>query len=260
MLQAVLGAVGELKLEQLLSVAEAEELIRDLQRVLVLVHKSKIGVEYASIGVIATLRGVTKTTTGWQPGARRMKIARPAVRYPGRWQGAGALPCRMRRKGHCGRVGAEDERPVCGQRETDPQAIQYRRQHTTTRMSLEDCSSRCAVWTRKSFLSATRPSRAGEWIWSTKGVRKVLFRLPDLIDAVLGGQTVFVCEGEKDCLAMANVGLCATCNPGGADKLGPKPGGSKSGLRHTQSFSGRRCGRHCRQRCGWAQTRPESGQ
>jgi DNA primase len=56
------------------------------------------------------------------------------------------------------------------------------------------------------------------WTWNTKGVEKVLFRLPEILRDVQSGKFIFVCEGEKDALAMAERGLSATCNPGGAGK------------------------------------------
>ncbi len=62
------------------------------------------------------------------------------------------------------------------------------------------------------------PTAPGRWIWNTDDVLRVPFRLPELKQAVSEGRTVFVTEGEKDCLAMVNAGFAATCNPGGAGK------------------------------------------
>ena len=56
------------------------------------------------------------------------------------------------------------------------------------------------------------------WSWSTKNVRKVLYRLPELQKAVDAGKHVLVCEGEKDVAALVEADFCATCNPGGAGK------------------------------------------
>ena len=49
-------------------------------------------------------------------------------------------------------------------------------------------------------------------------VRRVLYRLPEVIQAAKQGRTVYVCEGEKDADALAALGLVATCNPGGAGR------------------------------------------
>jgi P4 family phage/plasmid primase-like protien len=56
------------------------------------------------------------------------------------------------------------------------------------------------------------------WTWKTKGVEKVLFRLPEILRDVQSGKSIFVCEGEKDVLKMVEHGFSATCNPGGAGK------------------------------------------
>jgi hypothetical protein len=63
-----------------------------------------------------------------------------------------------------------------------------------------------------------RPDGNGGWIWNMDGVRRVLFQLPEVIDAVAAGITVHVVEGEKDALALRELGLVATTCPGGALK------------------------------------------
>jgi 5S rRNA maturation endonuclease (ribonuclease M5) len=54
--------------------------------------------------------------------------------------------------------------------------------------------------------------------WGIKGVRRVLYRLPRVIEAVATDQTVYVVEGEKDVHAVERAGAVATCNPMGAGK------------------------------------------
>jgi putative DNA primase/helicase len=56
------------------------------------------------------------------------------------------------------------------------------------------------------------------WAWNTKGINKVLFRLPEIIAAIKAGRPIYLTEGEKDALAMVDHGFAATCNPGGAGK------------------------------------------
>jgi hypothetical protein len=63
-----------------------------------------------------------------------------------------------------------------------------------------------------------RPDGNGGWIWNLQGVKPTLYRLPETIEAVQRGETVFVCEGEKDCNNLAKLGLAATTNSGGAGK------------------------------------------
>jgi len=53
--------------------------------------------------------------------------------------------------------------------------------------------------------------------WTTKGVRRVLYRLPELL-AADGASPVFIVEGEKDVENLRARGLIATCNSGGAGK------------------------------------------
>jgi 5S rRNA maturation endonuclease (ribonuclease M5) len=61
-----------------------------------------------------------------------------------------------------------------------------------------------------------RPDGKGGWVWSIKGVRPVLYRLPELLKRAT--ETVFICEGEKDVDSLEGLGLLATCNPMGAGK------------------------------------------
>jgi len=69
-----------------------------------------------------------------------------------------------------------------------------------------------------------RPDGNGGWIWSTKGVRVVPYRLPELIGVKRNGRPprVYVVEGEKDADRLtAQWGLLVTTNPGGAGKWRP---------------------------------------
>jgi RecA-family ATPase len=63
-----------------------------------------------------------------------------------------------------------------------------------------------------------RPLEGGGWEWSIKGVRLVLFSLPELIEAIACERQVFIVEGEKDVLTLTARGMVATCNSGGAGK------------------------------------------
>lgn len=58
--------------------------------------------------------------------------------------------------------------------------------------------------------------KAADGTWSLRGVRRVLYRLPEVIDAVKAGRTVHLVEGEKDTDALRLEGHTATCNSGGA--------------------------------------------
>ena len=65
-----------------------------------------------------------------------------------------------------------------------------------------------------------RPDGKGGWVYkgALSGVRRVLFRLPDVLAAARQGRRVYVTEGEKDANAIAGLGLCATTPPMGAGK------------------------------------------
>jgi hypothetical protein len=70
------------------------------------------------------------------------------------------------------------------------------------------------------FAPKTFRQRRPDGKWSVKGLRRVPYRLPELIatpDCI-----VFVVEGEKDADRLASLGLVATCNPGGAGKWQPR--------------------------------------
>ena len=56
------------------------------------------------------------------------------------------------------------------------------------------------------------------WSWKLDGVRRVLYRLPKVLEAVQDGREIYLCEGEKDVHTLERHGLVATCNPGGAGK------------------------------------------
>ena len=58
--------------------------------------------------------------------------------------------------------------------------------------------------------------------WGIKGVRRILYRLPHLMNISTQDQIVFVCEGEKDADALAALDVVTTTNPGGASKNGNK--------------------------------------
>jgi putative DNA primase/helicase len=67
------------------------------------------------------------------------------------------------------------------------------------------------------------PKPGGGWSWSTKKVRKVLYRLPELRAAPLDA-TVYIVEGEKDVESLAGLGFAATTAPGGAARSAHRKG------------------------------------
>jgi putative DNA primase/helicase len=59
-----------------------------------------------------------------------------------------------------------------------------------------------------------RPDGMGGWHWNLNDVRRVFYRLPE----VLAEKRLLICEGEKDCETARALGIVATCNAGGAGK------------------------------------------
>ena len=63
-----------------------------------------------------------------------------------------------------------------------------------------------------------RPDGSGGWVWQIGNVRRVLYRLTDVLEAASLGKPIFVVEGEKAADALTELGVTATCSPGGAGK------------------------------------------
>lgn len=61
------------------------------------------------------------------------------------------------------------------------------------------------------------PKPGGGWNYSLKGIEKVLYRLPEVLEAD-PEETIFIVEGEKDVDRLHGLGLVATCNFDGAGK------------------------------------------
>ncbi len=92
-----------------------------------------------------------------------------------------------------------------------------------------------------------RPDGKDGWHWNLKGIRRVPYRLPEVLTA----KFVLVCEGEKDCETARALGIVATCNPGGAGKWREEysehlhnksvtviPDADEPGRRHSQQVAG----------------------
>lgn len=62
-----------------------------------------------------------------------------------------------------------------------------------------------------------QPDGNGGWVYNLQHVRRVLYRLPELLNAD-PNELVWIPEGEKDVDKLASLDLVATCNPGGAGK------------------------------------------
>ena len=63
-----------------------------------------------------------------------------------------------------------------------------------------------------------QPDGKGDWIYHLQGVRRVPYKLPDLLRA----EFVLIVEGERDVETAMELGFASTCNPGGAGKWRPE--------------------------------------
>ncbi|MCH8980208.1 MAG: hypothetical protein IH945_13355, partial [Armatimonadetes bacterium] len=65
-------------------------------------------------------------------------------------------------------------------------------------------------------------NRPNAWVWNLGQTRRVLYRLPELLESAPGSPWVYITEGEKDADLLASLGLVATTNPQGAGKWRPE--------------------------------------
>jgi len=76
---------------------------------------------------------------------------------------------------------------------------------------------------RRNYSDGTKDFRQGGYLGegrysnTMKGVRRVLYHLPEVREAVFAKRLIIVVEGEKDADTLTKRGYTATCNPGGAD-------------------------------------------
>jgi len=61
------------------------------------------------------------------------------------------------------------------------------------------------------------PDMPGEFIYDAKGIQKILYRLPNVLEAISAGEPVWLVEGEKDVDTLVKkYGVCATTMSSGA--------------------------------------------
>jgi putative DNA primase/helicase len=64
-----------------------------------------------------------------------------------------------------------------------------------------------------------RPDGEDRWIYNLDGITPLPYRLPELLRAIERGDRIFAVEGERDVDNLAEIGITATCNAGGAGKF-----------------------------------------
>lgn len=95
-----------------------------------------------------------------------------------------------------------------------------------------------------------RPDGHEGWTWKLGDTRRVLYHLPEVLEAAKMGKRIYVCEGEKDADALRALGLRATTNAMGAGKWREEytislkgaqvivlPDADKPGLDHAQQVA-----------------------
>jgi P4 family phage/plasmid primase-like protien len=60
------------------------------------------------------------------------------------------------------------------------------------------------------------PKPSGGWTYTLKGIARVPYNLPKVIETAQAGGTIYVVEGEKDADRLNGLGLCATTNAQGS--------------------------------------------
>jgi 5S rRNA maturation endonuclease (ribonuclease M5) len=74
-------------------------------------------------------------------------------------------------------------------------------------------------WGKKTFRQRRPdPANSGKYLYTLDNTPKVLYRLPEVIEAKRTGDLIWLVEGEKDADNMVKLGFCATTPPNGAGK------------------------------------------
>jgi putative DNA primase/helicase len=94
------------------------------------------------------------------------------------------------------------------------QAMRFEYQNTDGSFVLADTGKR-----KKTFRQRQPdPARAGQWLYNLDNVRRVLYRLPELLEDLSLGHAVIIVEGERKVNLLRGWNVPATCNPMGAEK------------------------------------------
>lgn len=62
------------------------------------------------------------------------------------------------------------------------------------------------------------PANPSSWLFSLGDTERVLYRLPQVLEAKSSGEVIWLVEGEKDADTLVSLGMCATTPPNGAGK------------------------------------------
>lgn len=74
-------------------------------------------------------------------------------------------------------------------------------------------------WGKKTFRQRRPdPANPGKYIFSLDDTPKILYKLPEIIEAKKNSEIIWLVEGEKDADNISKLGFCATTPPNGAGK------------------------------------------
>lgn len=120
---------------------------------------------------------------------------------------------------HCGWTGGEAFHKTNGHTNGHARASPFEADYDYVDEAGKVLFQVCRKWDKGGF-PQRKPDGKGGWTWGTAGVRKVLYRLPEVLEAIASGRPIALVEGEKDANALWTIGIPATCSPGGAAKPG----------------------------------------
>jgi hypothetical protein len=167
--------------------------------------------------ILSRLRGVKKTSNGWDAICPAHDDTRPSLGISEADDGKVLLVCRSN---HCTfqsickalQLEERDLFPNCNGRPKKPEIVA-----TYDYTDEAGCLLYQSVRYEPKDFKQRRRGPGREWIWNLNGVPRVLYRLPEIVNAP-EEMTVWIVEGEKDADLLHEHELVATTNSGGAGK------------------------------------------
>ncbi len=180
--------------------------------------------------LLAKLEGVTKTASGWTARCPAHDDRNPSLSIAEK-DGKILFHCfaGCSFDAICAALGINKRDLFDSQDRPEPQRSQLTKAYDYTDPEGKLLYQVCR-YTPKDFRQR-RPDGRGGWLWNMQDVHRVLYRLPDVMKAVAEGRDIYIVEGEKDADALVALGLCATCNAGGAGKWKPEYSDTLAGAR-----------------------------
>ena len=175
--------------------------------------------------VLSRLDGVKKNGTGWMARCPAHDDHTPSLRVWEDNEGRVAFRCfadcdhdRVREALGLPKPQQDDDYPSTYRPKDSPESLpivakyRYTDEHGTWLYTVgRTPNKQFPVW-------RPDPADPSRIVWGLAKVRRVPYRLPQVISTSQAGGTVYICEGEKDVESVERAGAVATCNPHGAGK------------------------------------------